>query len=320
VLAFLSRTDAVFVIGCLLLWRPSEWRRFVPVGVVVAAYLGFNQIVFGNPLQVSGVIKRQPLTVGRIAVMLMITAIAVCVAVGCKRLASGRMSRTSEFAAATGWFAAACVLLTGYYQVMSVEVYLWYYAPVTLYLIVLLLHLGGDLAEGVVAEGQSLRAVQAILVVPLLIGFVFAARLVTDPERRSLQEGDRAIALFVRDNTPPGTVIASWDAGIIGYFSDRPVVNLDGVVNSFDWEHALHHAPDATRRFLDERKVGLVVNHGELVNGEDPDINASVAGLWGDDVTVKQVGNVEYVYSGTAGGVSGTRTMASFVYAVTPSP
>lgn len=316
VLAFLSRTDAVFVIACLLLWRPSEWRRFIPVGVVAVLYLGLNEIVFGNPLQVSGVIKRQPLTIGRMTAMLVIIAIALAAAAGCRRMASQRLSRTSAFASSTGWFAAACVLLTGYYQVMSVEVYLWYYAPVALYLIVLLLHLGGDLAEGVIAEGESLRAVQAILVVPLVIGFLVGARFVADPHRRSLQEGDRTIALFARDSSPPGTVLASWDAGIIGYFSDRPVVNLDGVVNSFEWEDALHHAPSATRRFLDDRKVGLIVNHGELIDGNDPDIAASVAALWGDDVSVTQVGNVEYVYSGTAGGVSGTRPMASFVYLV----
>src|SRR5204862_33910 len=34
VVAFLARTDAVFVIGCLFLWETRAWRRFVPVSVV----------------------------------------------------------------------------------------------------------------------------------------------------------------------------------------------------------------------------------------------------------------------------------------------
>ena len=67
--------------------------------------------------------------------------------------------------------------------------------------------------------------------------------MLIDPQLRSLQEGDRAAALWVRENTPAGTAIASWDAGVIGYFSDRPVVNLDGVVNSFEWKDALDNAP-----------------------------------------------------------------------------
>ena len=220
VIAFLGRTDAVFVIGCLFLatgvatLRAGRRRR-------CRVYLLFNQIVFGNPLQVSGVIKRLPLTLGRLIALLVVAAIALAIAVGTRRLASTRFERTTTFLASTGWFAAACVLLVGYYRVLSVEVYLWYYAPVALYLFMLLLHAAADFAEGVVAEGQSLRTVQAILVLPFAFAFLFSAHQITDPHLRSLQEGDRAAALWVRDNTPPNTVIASWDAGVIGYFSDR---------------------------------------------------------------------------------------------------
>ena len=38
-------------------------------------------------------------------------------------------------------------------------------------------------------------------------------------------------ALWVRDNTPPDTLIGSMNSGIIGYYGGRPTVNLDGVVN-----------------------------------------------------------------------------------------
>ena len=34
---------------------------------------------------------------------------------------------------------------------------------------------------------------------------------------------------------PEGNVIGSWDSGVIGYFSRFPVVNLDGLVNSYDY-------------------------------------------------------------------------------------
>ena len=37
---------------------------------------------------------------------------------------------------------------------------------------------------------------------------------------------------------PEGSVIGSWDAGVIGYFSRFPVVNLDGLVNSYAYFHA----------------------------------------------------------------------------------
>ena len=34
---------------------------------------------------------------------------------------------------------------------------------------------------------------------------------------------------------PEGSVVGSWDSGMIGYFSHFPVVNLDGLVNSYDY-------------------------------------------------------------------------------------
>ena len=40
---------------------------------------------------------------------------------------------------------------------------------------------------------------------------------------------------FMNRALPEGSVIGSWDAGIIGYFSRFPVVNLDGLVNSYDY-------------------------------------------------------------------------------------
>ena len=38
---------------------------------------------------------------------------------------------------------------------------------------------------------------------------------------------------------PEGTLAGSWDSGIVGYFSRAPVMNLDGLVNSYDYKKAL---------------------------------------------------------------------------------
>ncbi len=38
-------------------------------------------------------------------------------------------------------------------------------------------------------------------------------------------------ALWIRDNTPEDTLVGSMNSGIIGYYSGRPAINLDGVVN-----------------------------------------------------------------------------------------
>ena len=38
---------------------------------------------------------------------------------------------------------------------------------------------------------------------------------------------------------PAGTLVGSWDSGAIGYFSRLPVMNLDGMVNSYGYKEAL---------------------------------------------------------------------------------
>ena len=50
---------------------------------------------------------------------------------------------------------------------------------------------------------------------------------------------------------PEGSVIGSWDAGVIGYFSRHPVVNLDGLVNSYDYFHATNVDSDGYIQWKD---------------------------------------------------------------------
>ena len=45
---------------------------------------------------------------------------------------------------------------------------------------------------------------------------------------------------------PEDSVVGSWDAGVIGYFSRFPVVNLDGLVNSYDYLRAGKEGTGAT--------------------------------------------------------------------------
>lgn len=52
---------------------------------------------------------------------------------------------------------------------------------------------------------------------------------------------------------PEGSVIGSWDAGVIGYFSRSPVVNLDGVVNSYDYFRTINADRDRYLYFEKER-------------------------------------------------------------------
>lgn len=54
------------------------------------------------------------------------------------------------------------------------------------------------------------------------------------------------LGTWLRTNTPPGATIGMFDAGMVGYFAHRHVINLDGLVNSPDYLEVLR-----SRKFAD---------------------------------------------------------------------
>lgn len=325
--AVLARTDAVLLVGACALWVLPDLRRSARIAAAPAAtfalYSLANRIAFGRFTQVSGDVKRLDLTLGRAGAVLVVGAAVVALVAGLRRLEpSERFARLGRWLRSTGWYAAFCVALVGYYLALSAQQWLWYFAPLAVYGLGLLLHGGGDLLDGAGAEGRrSLRAVQALLLVPLAAGFVVTARQFADPHLRSIQEANRDAGRWISANLPDDAVVASWDAGVLGYFTDQPVVNLDGVVNSGDYADALRAG--TTAGLLRAEGVTHVANHGEVIDGEDPTAPPAVDALFGppagEDMTV--VHTTLFLYSGTttrSGG--GLRPMAVYVYELSPPP
>ena len=60
---------------------------------------------------------------------------------------------------------------------------------------------------------------------------------------------------------PEDSMVGSWDAGVIGYFSRFPVVNLDGLVNSYDYFHSTNGARDGLDVW-DEKSMPLYREYG----------------------------------------------------------
>ena len=61
-------------------------------------------------------------------------------------------------------------------------------------------------------------------------------------------------SLVMNRALPEDSVIGSWDAGVAGYFSRFPVVNLDGLVNSYDYFHATNVERDGYAVWKEEFK------------------------------------------------------------------
>lgn len=364
-LAFLARTDAILLIGCLGLWCLAELvtgRRRGPTtpdgvaiegtaprldpptvgalvevfalpAVVIAAYLAVNQSVFGTPLQVSGLIKQRPLGAVTIGAFAVVAVIAAAVARhGFRRLQGtggrrgARFPHTGAVALRTSWFGAFCILVVGYYTVIQSQQWLWYYGPVLLYLVILFLLAVADITEASLRDrpagagaGRTVGPVAAIFVVPLVLALLYTGRQFTDPTLRSIQIANRDAGEWIDANLPPDAVLASWDAGAVGYFSHRRVVNIDGVVNSLEFRDAMRDGTDAAR--LACQGVGFVTNHGPA--GSDPEIVALIRRMDGEAAADGAVAiyAVPFTFSGTTTGSAGTdssgeRTMGMFVYEI----
>jgi len=104
-----------------------------------------------------------------------------------------------------------------------------------------------------------------LIILALLAQFASVKRSV---ENRFQYEGYRE-ALWIKENTSPDDIFMLEDAGIISYFSNRRIVNIDGVINNFEFQDYLKEG-----KFLDyirEKNIKYFVHHAFWDN---PDVRS----------------------------------------------
>jgi hypothetical protein len=69
------------------------------------------------------------------------------------------------------------------------------------------------------------------------------------------------VALWMADNSPPDTVFAAWNAGQLSFFSNRTVINLDGVINSVDYYERVLVGSTSLVEYLGENNVDYIVDY-----------------------------------------------------------
>lgn len=68
-------------------------------------------------------------------------------------------------------------------------------------------------------------------------------------------------ALWMAENSPPDAVFASWNAGQLSFFSNRTVINLDGVINSVDYYERVLRGSTSLTDYLNENSVDFIVDY-----------------------------------------------------------
>jgi hypothetical protein len=288
-LCLLARLDMIFIpiapLGCSLRYvldrrtRPTVMMPIVMAalscGAVLIPYLLFNYIQFGSIMPISGALKSSfpalALTSGTLG------------AIGsrhyaCVLLAAGaliwRSIRTGSAVPAPGesyylWSTTAlawAVILHFLYTVLFVKwgVFGWYFVLYRLFAVLLAAGaIEALLKSSFVARTPALYWTAVALV--LAAGLVRQYSAENYPLNGSWHAAVYDAALWAREHTAQDAVFAMSDSGDFAFFSCRRVINLDGLANNMEYQHAI--ADRQLNRYLRDNHVQYLVQHA--VHGHD---------------------------------------------------
>jgi hypothetical protein len=138
--------------------------------------------------------------------------------------------------------------------------YLWYLSPVYIFWIVAGSTAVDDVLEVTVKRRTTtLRWAASVgLVLVIISGIMFSLRFRI---REPLYVARYRVARWMAANLPPDAVCASWNAGQIGFFSERTVINLDGLINGVDYYNRVIRGGVSRLDYIYENDVNYLVDH-----------------------------------------------------------
>ncbi len=268
-LAFLARTDALFLwisIFGIQLWQVSQFgskilkpflRFWILPATTAVIYFSANYYYFGVLTQVSGQLKRVPLHFDNVSLSILV--FAVLVAFAAKAARSKNLSRTALFTRQTFVFVPFLACLISYYSFLQGFKALWYFAPVVLYLLSLFITFASDLLEQAGSDLKTRSKIGLLLAMPFFLSAMLSWRSFASSGSIQMGLAHQSAAKWISEHLPPQAILASWDAGILGFYTKQPVVNVDGVVNSAQFLEALKTRTAGL--FLRNQQVAWLVNH-----------------------------------------------------------
>ena len=141
--------------------------------------------------------------------------------------------------------------------------FMWYRSPSFIFWIISWSLLAIFTFEHTTLAKQSVRGSQwapvGLSVVIFAVAIYMFARSIDFTSK--LYSARYKAALWIAENSPPDTVFASWNAGQLGFFSDRTFINLDGLINSVDYYERVLRGPVPLADYLIENKVDYIVDY-----------------------------------------------------------
>ena len=275
--AVLARLDTIMPTMASLAWLWLARRgaaRFVAtvalatMGVFVGLYVASNVMTYGHAVPISGVLKSSfpllslinyPLTSPKWYRLLVPLVVALAFT-GWRVVA--RRARTRGSPTIDGPLGAitAGILVFFAYEMLCQKdadygLYSWHFAVATCVASIL----AGRLFDACTHRPRLRRAAGPALLAVALVALVGRYGLTTKVDT-TLADA-HCVGRWIDENLPKGAVIAATDAGLVSYFGDRPTVNLDGLINNFEYQEVLRDKNIAA--YLDAKRVThLVIRDG----------------------------------------------------------
>jgi hypothetical protein len=275
---FLSRLDSFFIHGAAFVYLLAAYRRggpgfgkgwrdlvgrflriFGPSVLVLAVYLVWNQLTFGHLVPISGALKSSfpALSVQLDQLFLYreigLLAVAALVWTAVKR---------RELDAGVG------ILAWGFFGQLLYMLLFLKWAPFAYYIVALGLPLSA-LALGHLFGGTLRGRIkwQRAVVVAATVAVVAGQTISWTRTDYGFQRSTYQAALWAAANTPPDAVFAMRDSGIFGYFCERSCINLDGLVNDYDYQRVI--SAGLLGEYLKTEGVNYFVHHALPSDIED---------------------------------------------------
>lgn len=266
-LVFLARLDSIFIVlSVFLIWGLNLWRAaagedkitqvWIPIAMAASIialislpYFMWNLAAFGHLSPISGSLKMSFPQISLVGYkfkswhwffyemallansVMMLCAFAVSnMPVPVRTFLIGDQTRGVLIAL---WFGnLAHFIFSALF--MDWAVYWWHFADFTP-LTVFCFACGFEWLRNCLGFRPAICHLGALAVWLLAIGIWIVQEIDLKVHHRPRFEA----AKWLKHNTPQDAVIAMHDAGLIAYFSERKVINLDGVINSYEFQEAV---------------------------------------------------------------------------------
>ena len=259
----------------------KAFRIGLVCAVVLIPYLAGNYLTYHHLMPISGALKMSFPAVGyyasdfdlspdtRALLLLSVILSAACLLWELGPWPHGRAGPLRGPACA---MAVGVLLHTGFAVLfMKWAVFPWHFVLEGFAVCLLLPYLGARMAVFVSPALQRWAVAAAITVLACAAPLVVLQREWKSDTSHSWHVASYQAAKWVKTNLPADAVIAMSDAGNMAFYSDRPVVNLDGLVNSFEYQDSLKEG--RFREFLRHSGVSYIAQHAfwndpDVVSGE----------------------------------------------------